>query len=1291
MNLEQLFSIMRHSFPKYIMLALLVMSSLTVKATHIVGGEMNYTCLGEDQYEITLTIFRDCFNGDPNAWFDNPASIGVFDRNNQLLQEILIPLMNNDTLNPILSGECFVIPPNVCVHTSTYRTTISLPPLIGGYQLAYQRCCRNQTIVNIVEPLATGATYGVTISEAALLECNSNPKFQEWPPLYICVNEPIFFDQSAIDIDGDSIVYRLCTPLQGANQAIPQPQPPNPPPYQPITWIDPPYNVSNMLNGAPGDEPLRIDPVTGLLTGLPNTIGQFVVGICVEEYRNGLLISTTRRDFQYNVGICGESISSFFAPEVQCDDLTVQFDNTSEGADDYLWIFGEVQNPLGTSLDRNPSFTFPDTGTYLVTLIAEPNETCRDTFSKEIQLRTNTLAPDFDIAFGHCSDTLFLDIQDLSIDTSSTIVDWNWRVAPDGTVFSGPNPALFTTSAGEVNITLTVTAANACQRSITKSINSNAIQAVPLQDSIKICQGNSVRIGSLLFPNYSFEWTPKDFLDNPLLPNPLASPPTTTTYLLSVNNEGECFWQDSIVVEVIDIELGFPTDTTICSQSLSLSVESQPGLTYAWATDIEFEEIISVEDSVLVFPQGLVPYYLRVENELGCRLDTVVNVQGNGIDLIPVEVPSVCEGDTLNVSFLNADDSDTLQTNWQENEFVLSETGLIASVTVNEGGEHFFVLEATNQFGCSFLDSIAVQVIDTSVSAAFFNTTQCAGLSVNFTSESPNASFFIWDFGDPADPMAMGFGSGTHHEYTAPGTYNVKVVLDTDALCKDTFVQQVIVGEPQIQPDFSWSLLSCADTATILFEDQSRNTQSIITDWVWQIGDTLLQGESAIELLFTEAGEVSASLEIVSSDGCRDTLQQLIDIPIIEQLEMDSLRLCFGESVALNPDGNPLLTYQWNPASDLDDNKAPNPIASPPFSRLYEVTIADSLNNCLLEQDIWVEVSPEIEYEIPPDQTICEESIVLTVSTAQNLQLSWANDPNFQHPISLQDSVRVRPVGLQTYFVKLTNDYGCTIEDELSIIGASIRLQVEDVTICIGDTASIFANTIGEQNLTFQWTPENAIIGSTNSDSIIVSPPETTTYQLSVSNTEGCQLDTAVTVRLFNFIPTLEIQAEMDTVLDGESTQLLATQNDTYIYQWAADPTLDVLNTFDPIASPLETTTYQLVIRDQNGCINQASITVFVFSPECRTPFIYVPNAFTPNADGRNDDFKVYGAPIDELQLLIYDRWGEKIFESDDPNQGWDGTFGGKQLPSDVYAYYVRIKCFNGEEYRSKGNVTLIR
>ena len=148
----------------------LVMCLHDALATHIVGGEMNYTALGNDQYEITLTIFRDCYNGSPNAWFDDPAAIGIYNSKMELIDSLFIPLMGNDTLTPVLSDPCFVVPPDVCVHTTTYRVVKELKPILGGYNLIYQRCCRNQTILNIIDPLDTGATYGVSISERALLE-----------------------------------------------------------------------------------------------------------------------------------------------------------------------------------------------------------------------------------------------------------------------------------------------------------------------------------------------------------------------------------------------------------------------------------------------------------------------------------------------------------------------------------------------------------------------------------------------------------------------------------------------------------------------------------------------------------------------------------------------------------------------------------------------------------------------------------------------------------------------------------------------------------------------------------------------------------------------------------------------------------------------------------------------------------------------------------------------------------------------------------------------------------------
>jgi len=201
-----------------------------LKATHIVGGDFNYTCLGNDEYAIEMVVYRDCFFGNP--YFDIPAVIGVFDGNNELVTDIgvngqlrVFP-MGDDTITNQLDDPCFLIPPNVCVHKTTYRDTVTLPFTAGGYTLAYQRCCRNQTILNIVAPLESGATFLVNISETALLECNSSAKWKNFPPGFICVDEPIEFDHSAIDAEGDSLVYKLCTPLLGGSQMDPAPRPP---------------------------------------------------------------------------------------------------------------------------------------------------------------------------------------------------------------------------------------------------------------------------------------------------------------------------------------------------------------------------------------------------------------------------------------------------------------------------------------------------------------------------------------------------------------------------------------------------------------------------------------------------------------------------------------------------------------------------------------------------------------------------------------------------------------------------------------------------------------------------------------------------------------------------------------------------------------------------------------------------------------------------------------------------------------------------------------------------------
>ena len=121
-----------------------------------------------------------------------------------------------------------------------------------------------------------------------------------------------------------------------------------------------------------------------------------------------------------------------------------------------------------------------------------------------------------------------------------------------------------------------------------------------------------------------------------------------------------------------------------------------------------------------------------------------------------------------------------------------------------------------------------------------------------------------------------------------------------------------------------------------------------------------------------------------------------------------------------------------------------------------------------------------------------------------------------------------------------------------------------------------------------------------------------------------------------------------------------------------------------------------MVVTDEFGCTTMATYFITVLDPDCNETDVFLPNAFTPNGDGMNDILYVRSNFVDDLDLIIYKRWGENVFEmnnvsADDPSLGWDGTFKGQELKPDVYGYYLRARCINGKEFITKGNITLLK
>lgn len=368
------------------LLCLAVLTVFTARATHLMGGEMTYTYVGMNaaglaEYEVRLAIFRDCSSANLNGTdFDFSASLGVYLDGNWVatLSSPLDPSLIQNIV-PEDPNACAELPDDLCIERGEYVFSVALEPVAGSYTLTYQRCCRSPALVNLVIPEDQGFTLRTEIPGTALINSpNSSPVFEELPQAFVCNNLPFELNNAATDPDGDSLAYHVCTIYLGGMPLAPIPVPPLGPPFTEVTW-EAGYSAGAPVASAGG---ISIDEETGLLTGTPLGLGKYAMGVCVEEWRDGILINSILRDFTLDVVNCALS-APFYAGLTPCNGLEVAFDQTSNPAETYAWNFG-FDGPGNTSLDAEPTVTFPEPGIYEVNL-AYTNGDCSGETSFEVQ------------------------------------------------------------------------------------------------------------------------------------------------------------------------------------------------------------------------------------------------------------------------------------------------------------------------------------------------------------------------------------------------------------------------------------------------------------------------------------------------------------------------------------------------------------------------------------------------------------------------------------------------------------------------------------------------------------------------------------------------------------------------------------------------------------------------------------------------------------------------------------------------------------------------------------------
>jgi len=589
-------------------------------ARHIIGGVMSYECLGNDNYKFTLKIYRDC--GSNGAQFDDPAEIAVYrcgtsiscvnlDQNDAYLT-LNVNLMEKSNILPP-DYPCLTVPPTVCVEEGIYTFTIKLPKSPEIYHVIYQRCCRNNSINNIVDPSNTGATFGIELLPAAQNACNNSPEFSFFPPTLICANEDLEFDHSAKDKDGDQLVYEFCHPLEGGgplgtqgSPGIPTscggvtPSPPCAPPYSNVNFIIPSYSFDQPLGI---NSPMSVDPSNGLLTANPTQLGQFVVGVCVSEYRNGVLLSKVRRDFQFNVANCAPKLFAQIQNDkiigVQqyvvnsCGNKTVNFINQSfptSNIFDYEWKFADGTPNILNSV--NASITFSDVGTYKGTMVINPGTTCADTANIFVNVYPDINA-DFTFTYDICTAGP-VQYTDLSIAEVGSTQNWKWDFS-DGGLSNTQNPIHEFVTPGKFPVELLVSDFNGCKDSITKTIEYFPAPPIVVIAPSKFvgCIPADIFFNNLSKPindEYSIVW---DFGDgstvDELSPNHLYTVSGTYTVTVNITSPLGCkvsgVFKNLIKIEPSPIaQFTFdPSDPSILNPTVTIVDQSQ--LAVSWGYD----------------------------------------------------------------------------------------------------------------------------------------------------------------------------------------------------------------------------------------------------------------------------------------------------------------------------------------------------------------------------------------------------------------------------------------------------------------------------------------------------------------------------------------------------------------------------------------------------------------------------------------------------------------------------------------------------------------------------------
>jgi gliding motility-associated-like protein len=558
-------------------------------------------------------------------------------------------------------------------------------------------------------------------------------------------------------------------------------------------------------------------------------------------------------------------------------------------------------------------------------------------------------------------------------------------------------------------------------------------------------------------------------------------------------------------------------------------------------------------------------------------------------------------------------------------------------------------------------------------------------LSISNGSNSPLIHTYDWKFFNSAGEVLFATKTATaNYTFADTGLYKIKLLINPDDQCSDSATTQV-----RVYPGFipALSVNGICFLKPSKFNDLTTSVYGTVNSWSWDFGESGSVNDFSLQrnpvYSYPTMGFKNVQLIVTNTKGCKDTVVQtisIVDKPPVHLAFRDTL-ICTNDALQLHALGNGIFT--WTPVAGMIQPNTPDPTVSPAVTTVYTVHLDD--NGCLNTDSVKVRVVDHVSLQVMNDSLICQGDTIRLRTVSDGLHYSWIPASQFVDA-SVGNPFCVTNANT-TYQVTATiGSCSATKPIVINTVPYPVALAGIDTVICYGTAAQLHGQGNG---LSYRWSPAGSLSTSTGLNPI-AKPLSTTSYILSSFNNDGCPKpgkDTViVTVR-----PRITAFAGRDTsVVINQPLHLNATGGTSY--QWFPPTYLSAGNIPDPVAvftSEAEYFRYKIIAYDAAGCMDSTSLLVRIFKT---LPNVFVPSAFTPNGDGKNDKVSPIGVGIQAIQYFnIYNRWGQLVFSTTTNGLGWDGRVNGREQSPGTFIWIVKAVDYKGTPYVQKGTVTLIR